>query len=524
GPTQQAWVYPHDPLTGEPVQVTLPEPSEEAEGYLQNDWVAVSNCLNQPGGPTSTQDLGGFQLTISYCIEIPTALPDESGNYLHIEPPADPRDGNDPFAEVMMYHHVNVIHDYFHGTHGFRALDFPLPAVVNLQFKIDPPIPFLEVGPDGWSYFPNAAFFPKESWNQLAGSLGLPEREQDSIIFGQAAPDFSYDASVIYHEYTHAMIGSGKLNARLADRYGLDDAPRSLNEGLADYFAATKLEDPVVGRYGIGTLDPNLVRDLTVRHVCPDDLVAEVHADGKVIGSALWEVRSRLGAEVTDGIVFRAVQRMVPETNHDAAGELILDEARAASAMAEATVQSVFEEWGVVGCDRAKPWVAFDQETSDEKLPYPVEGTQSAGVPGFSQWVPGFFGFYVEVPAGKQAVTLSWSLAAGGGFGGFPGGGGSTPRLALSVRGGAPVELDYGIGVSRVEDAYFEPTSTASGSGGATQTVTLGPTCIPEGGGRIYLLFVNTQGSATNVDGMGLALLDEAPAPSPDVFECIPPT
>jgi hypothetical protein len=182
----------------------------------------------------------------------------------------------------MMYRNVTRAHDYFKAAHGVDWLDFPLPAIVNLQFKITPPIPLgdFRPGPNGWYDFPNAAYFPKESWDALAGQLGLPGRDTDSIIFGQAGHDFSYDASVIMHEYTHAVIGTDRLGGRVLDAYGLDDSPRAMNEGLADYFAASVADAPVVGEYGIGKLAPNLVRDLSVSRRCPDDLVNEIHADG----------------------------------------------------------------------------------------------------------------------------------------------------------------------------------------------------------------------------------------------------
>ena len=70
----------------------------------------------------------------------------------------------------MMYHHVNVAHDYFMGTFGFEALDF---AWRSSMYKSKPIPPLLMPGPDGWVGLSNAALFPRESWQQFAAQFGL---------------------------------------------------------------------------------------------------------------------------------------------------------------------------------------------------------------------------------------------------------------------------------------------------------------------------------------------------------------
>ena len=272
----EAFVYANDPVTdnGELTKVTL-HPSTLPDGRLTSEWVEVFNCLNEEGGPVSMPNFGGFNISIAFCKEIQAAAPDADGHFVSILPPEDDSDPNDQFAEVMMYHHVNLAHDYFKGIHGFEELDFPLPALVNVQVKIDPPI--LMPGPDGWTGLSNAAFFPLESWRQFAAQFGLPPRESDSIIFFQGDKDFAYDSRVIYHEYTHAVVGTGRLSVMgVLDEYGLEFSPRSMNEGLADFFAASLADDPIIGNY-VGTMGTGL-RDLSLMRSCPDKWVDEVHA------------------------------------------------------------------------------------------------------------------------------------------------------------------------------------------------------------------------------------------------------
>ena len=86
-------------------------------------------------------------MEIVSCVPEQKAKPGPDGTYLHIVPPATPAEDDGRFAEVMMYHHMQVIHDYFKETFAFTGLDFPLDAVVNLT---------IDVG-GTWRSFPNAA-------------------------------------------------------------------------------------------------------------------------------------------------------------------------------------------------------------------------------------------------------------------------------------------------------------------------------------------------------------------------------
>ncbi len=510
----QGLVFPDDPITDEwtTSTVTLHETTTE-DGALTSEWVQVFNCLNEDGGPVAMPDLGGFQITVQLCREVQVARPGPEGHYTHLEPPLLESDPNDSFAEVQMYHHVNVVHDYFKDTHGFDGLDFPLSATVNLQLKITPPISFggFEPGPDGWYGLPNAAFFPKESWDQFASQFGLPPRPNDSIIFGQDDADFSYDARVIYHEYTHAVIGTERLQAAaVGDRWGLDNSPFSMNEGLADYFAGTVADGPEIGLYGIGALQPNLVRRLDAPRRCPDDLADEVHAQGRLVGSALWAVRDAVGAEVADQIVFNALEQFTVATTHDVAAELFLAEAGALGV--EAEVRGVFEDFGFGGCVRSLQWVDFNIVTSRDQLPHVVEGRGSGGVVGFPKGVPGYKQFWFDAPAGVPGVALSWRVQGGGGA--LPGLGSSPRPLDLGLRHGAPIEFTY-LGAVRMEhDAVVEAPLD-----GSAQAVTLSGGCLPEEGGRVHTLFLNPNDPGMNVVRMEIEVLDDLEG-APNVVDC----
>jgi len=507
-----AWVYLDDPITnaGELTQVEL-MPSSFDDGRLTSSWVEVFNCLNEEGGISAMPNFGPISITVFLCHEVQSVRPDEDGNYLSIRPPEDETDPNDAFAEVMMYHHVNLAHDYFKETHGFSELDFALPALVNVQFKTDPPVPVPGImpGPDGWIPFSNAAFFPKENWQAFAAQFGLPPRDKDSIIFFQGDKDFAYDARVIYHEYTHAVVGTGRLNGYPAyDKYGLSNAPGSMNEGLADFFAASLADDPVIGAY-VGVMGMGL-RDLSDVRRCPEDSIDEVHAHGQLIGSTMWAVREAVGAEVAEGIAFRALEQFSRSTNHQQAAELILAEAEDISDAVATQVRDIFEDHGFVDCERSRAWERFRARLSRDRVPHLVEGTQSAGRAGLREGVPAYKQFYVDVAADTVAVQLDWGLASGGGgFSGFPGAGGGGDEaspLALSIRKKRPVEITYDPSMTVEEDARYTPELAND-----QQRIVLTGDCFPPEGGRVHTLFLNDGQSAAQINLMDIEILDAVP-------------
>lgn len=473
--TNHAFVFAPDPVTQPEVQEVLLAAPTTDDGRLTNAYVSALNCLQEAGGTS----LFGFA---SLCVEDSTAIPDVDGSYRSILPPDDFTDGQDAFAQVQMYHHVNVMHDYFKSTFGFEGLDFPLDAVVNLTLNVQ----------GQWRSFPNAAFMPEESF----AAFGLPPRENGAIMFGQGDDvDFSYDASVIYHEYSHAMVGPERMNSVTVKESGLDNTAGAMNEGVADYFASTVLDEAYLGPYALGDLG----RDLSSSRSCPEDLTTEVHADGKIIASALWEIRAQLGREVADGLVFRAVQGSSAGTGLDELGELLRAEAATLGTDVQAAVEPILIDHGVLGCVRAKPWVDVDFATTAEQVPHQVEGTQGAQG-GFPDGMPGYHQWFVDVPAGK-AVTLAWSFAPANGFGAAEPG-----PVKLALKKGAMVEVSPTGAIAA--DAVVDDAPFAEGA----QTITLWGNCTPAEGGRVFLLFVNPNEGGQGVASMNVELVDAAPA------------
>jgi hypothetical protein len=126
--------------------------------------------------------------------------------------------------------------------------------------------------------------------------------------------DSSVDGDVVFHEYGHGissrLIGNGPTGLS-----GIQSG--AMGEGWSDYWAITINNDGAVGEYV--TNNPNGIRraaysvpaaavhdsyaDLQV-----DPLGESVHADGEVWAATLWDLRTRLGAAITDRLVLNGMK------------------------------------------------------------------------------------------------------------------------------------------------------------------------------------------------------------------------
>jgi hypothetical protein len=471
--TRRAKVWASDPVSDDELtDVELVETISD-DGSLTGQFVNALNCVNKPGG----QSLFGFA---SLCVEEHTVHPDDDDDFLHIEPPGDESDQEDPFAELMMFHHVNIMHDYYRGTHGFEGLDFPLDAVTNVSINMQ----------GQWQSFPNAAFMPEETF----AAFGMPAREFGAIMFGQGDPvDFSYDASVIYHEYSHAMVGTGRLQGAFTDSQGLNNTPGAINEAVADYFASSLLDAALVGPYALGA---SYARDLADKRTCPEDLTTEIHADGKIVGSALWSVREAVGVDVADAAAFGAVQAAQLSTGFVDFGELVLAEAARLSPDDADVVEGILAEHGLLGCERVKTWEDVNLALTTG-LPYAVEGRQS--VPGaYPDGVPAYL--QLQVPrADAPYIELEWQIADTGGSSPF---GQAAAPISLALRSAQPIVVgDNGaIETDSIIDSDFVQ--------GTVQRVVVDAACADDG---LFTLFVNKGNSTASVSRLGIRTLDEVP-------------
>ena len=453
-------IFVSDPITNnnETEEATLFDLTDVNEGKLIGKFVHAKNCLNEPGG----ESMMGFA---ELCIEKSVAA-QENGSYLHIEPPSSFTDPDDLFAEVMMYFHVDKIHDFFKDNFGLTRLDQPISATVNFQV----------FARDSWMAFDNAMFLPSE----MASSMFGMERESDSIIFGQGSSiDFSYDSSVIYHEYTHAVISEDRLYGYRPDEWGMDVTPMSLSEGMADYFAATLSGDPVIGNYALKMIAPGMGYDriLSEDRSLPNDWFAESHAGGRVWSSALWAIRTKVGQDVSDDIIFDALLNMELTTGLKQAVEIVLQSAKDIGGdEVEADFKAIFEEKGMIEAIRIKP---LDKEVfGSQVIPLVLNGNQVTGYNGFpGNITPALVQYSFEVPEDAKAIDIKWSAQSMG----FMGGGGSQAQLKLGVNVNEPVKYEYDSSGNATINAVYVSNQSQSG-------IMLGGDCFETGTYYLHVL------------------------------------
>ncbi len=166
-------------------------------------------------------------------------------------------------AELNIYYHVLRIHGWYKSLDStFSGMDAPIPAVAN------------------YSQIPDNAFW-------TGGAL----------VFGRGANfrNFGMFSDIIYHEYTHGVT-DGIYPENTLPYAGQSGA---LDEAFSDYFGGTINGDPYMGEY-IGGSFNSWFRNLLEAHFFPDDWVGEVHDDSRFISESLWQIRTALGAELTD--------------------------------------------------------------------------------------------------------------------------------------------------------------------------------------------------------------------------------
>jgi hypothetical protein len=378
-------VYAQNPVSDEGMTSDVELSYLTSRDHLTGRYFRLSNCAPDDRGCDSTQ----------------LASADEAGDFLY-DP--EPLSFDDPFAEVHTYHHANAFARYLRDVHGFTwscGGSDVMRIIVNYVEEAGRP-------------YDNAGFVPS------AGA------ECGFMIFGQGtALDFSYDADVIYHEVTHSVVdGIADLEFFATDSLGAHYEPAAVNEGLADYFAATFSGDPVLAEYFASLSEGELgLRVLDHDLACPRDLVGESHYDGRLFAGLAWELREILGPERADALMFATLSTLEPTPSLADATDVLtltadsfaLDERMTAEE--RASIESAIDRRGLRECERI---VALD------------DGAEHRGYSG-DPGVTGSAGsiapvhYRIDVPADARALHLSLAATENRG------------RYRLYVRRGEPV-------------------------------------------------------------------------------------
>jgi Zn-dependent metalloprotease len=223
------------------------------------------------------------------------------------------------FKEVMVYFHIDRVQRYIQELGFINALNHAISVHIDGQ-KDD-----------------NSHYSPTTK----------------SLTFGTGGVDDAEDAEIILHEYGHA------LQDDQLPGFGASPEGGAMGEGFGDYLAASFFADvkPQVMRPTIGNWDavaysgaePPCLRRLDSNKKYPKDLNGEVHDDGEIWSSCLWEIRAALGRRATDKLVLAHHFLLTQEaTFEDGANALLTADTQLNKAWHQQTIRDVFVRRGIL--------------------------------------------------------------------------------------------------------------------------------------------------------------------------------
>ncbi len=239
---------------------------------------------------------------------------------------------------------------------------------------------------------------------------------------------------------------------------GLYYEPSAINEGTADYFAATLQGDPLLAEYLMsdGAAGEGALRRLDNTLRCPDDLVGEPHFDGRIWSGLGWDLRQALGAETADALMFATLTSLGTTPSLAEGGDALLATASsmatsgALDADAMSTVESAVQARGLPGCVRV---VALDDGTTREGYTGDPMITGSLG--GAIAPVH----YEIDIPADALSLRISVTSMGGNGHYHVYGRTGRPPRFAPARRPPlvAPIDLRLDVHGHALIDRASDP-------------------------------------------------------------------
>ena len=148
--------------------------------------------------------------------------------------------------------------------------------------------------------------------NQWGADNSFATTHKDEIRLGKGGVDDAEDGQVITHEYGHAIHFSQNFSFASTEA-------GAISEGFGDYWSVTitevvrqnlglpRLADPAcVADWDATSYDPTppfCLRRVDSNLHYPENLVGQVHADGRIWSRALWDIRQAVGHVKADTVI-----------------------------------------------------------------------------------------------------------------------------------------------------------------------------------------------------------------------------
>lgn len=244
------------------------------------------------------------------------------------------------FDEVMAYYHIDRTVTYLDSLRLLPPGTPPFLAKVHAT-NLD-----------------NSWYRPSTGWLEY-GDGGVPDAQ---------------DADIIIHELGHAV------HDRLVPGFG-EGETIALSEGFSDYLACSRTGDPCLGEWDATAYSPPCLRKIDDHRYYPDDLTGRPHGDGLIWASALWEIRSRLGRQLTDVLVLRTMgQTGVGSSFEEAALILALLADEELDSSSARDVRGILEDRGLLKRRATLQLAKDDRLGIPMTFPFPVGDSLSWGL------------------------------------------------------------------------------------------------------------------------------------------------
>jgi MYXO-CTERM domain-containing protein len=525
----KAKMYPTNP-TKSPTLVSVDLSLKPTGATLANPFLEAHNCVDRKRVATINV---GIPATVHVCDLEHSAQPNQAGNY-ELEPtdaPSNPASQEDAFSELSMYAHASKAYAFFRELQGDETaqvtVDKPLQLVANLRL----PSGLLQ-GNLSKASDPNAPLEPLQNafFAPGGGGMGGPFQalfgvEGGALWFGQGPKrDYAYDGDVVYHEFSHAVVGATlNLGGWHLDARGAVAAPGAMNEALADYFSSALTGDPDVGEYASQDISgAGVIRTLANQDACPGSLTGEVHIDSTPFSGGLWKARVSLSPSkrrAFDAAIYKAM-RTNPgssDVGFDDLTRLFLATLKTDLPEGASALEAAMTERGILpGCERI---LDLDEEgvvrSPVPQLGFVAPGTQAVRV---RKLAPGIMQARVPRSSDATSFKVAFEVKPSRGLGMF--GNGTPFEPHVLVKFGAPISWDPAS--KNGHDADLDlPVKDAGES--AELTVE-----IPEGvtGDAVYVQIASSGESDGAYDALAIDMPKSKPAapPADSVPSSAPPS
>lgn len=146
-----------------------------------------------------------------------------------------------------------------------------------------------------------------------------------SVLLGQG-DGVSYsripqDASIVTHEIVHPIV---EALAHLPS----DGEGGSINEGFADYLAASYLDNPKMGE--VAYIKGPYKRNLSIQKTLSEKN-GGLYNDSLIVSSLFWSIRTAIGADKSDLLALRTLARLAPDSKLESLGAALIDASKETS-------------------------------------------------------------------------------------------------------------------------------------------------------------------------------------------------